>query len=56
MKRKHVLAGVLAVAMTMLSACSGMPGMGNAQPAAGEGSSTGEGQDKVYELLSLIHI
>ena len=38
MKRKHVLAGVLAVAMTMLSACSGMPGMGNAQPAAGEGT------------------
>lgn len=50
MKRKHVLAGVLAVAMTMLSACSGMPGMGNAQPAADGGSSTGEGQDKVYEL------
>ena len=50
MKRKHVLAGVLAAAMTVLSACSSMPGMGNAQPAAGGGSSTGEGQDKVYEL------
>ena len=48
MKRKHVLAGVLAAAMTVLSACSSMPGMGNAQPAADAGSGSGDGQ--VYEL------
>ncbi|MCI8270473.1 MAG: TRAP transporter substrate-binding protein DctP [Lachnospiraceae bacterium] len=53
MRKRKVLAGVLAGVMTMLCACSGMPGMGNVQQAApetkeGEEASADDG--KVYEL------
>ena len=46
MRKKHVLAGVLAAAMMAMTACSSMPGMGNAQPAANSGS----GEEQMYEL------
>lgn len=48
MKKKALLAGVLSVAMMALTACSSMPGMGNAQPAAKADSNAGT--EKVYEL------
>lgn len=57
MKKRVLTAGVLAVMMAAMSACSGMPGMGNAQPAAPEAKAKAEGggdasadTDKVYEL------
>ena len=55
MKKRVLTAGVLAVMMAAMSACSGMPGMGNAQPAAPEAKAEGGGDasadtDKVYEL------
>ena len=55
MKKRVLLAGVLTAAMMAVTACNGMPGMGNAQPAAtqakeGDSSETAAGDDKVYEL------
>lgn len=46
MKKRQVLAGVMAAAMMVLSGCSGMPGMGTTQPAAGGQG----GSEQVYEL------
>lgn len=48
MKKRAIVAGVLAAAMMALTACSGMPGMGNAQPAGNSGDAGSS--DKVYEL------
>ena len=50
MKKKALLAGVLTVAMMAMTACSGMPGMGNAQPAAQAGGNGAADTEKVYEL------
>ena len=53
MRKRKVLAGVLAGVMTMLCACSGMPGMGNVQqaaPEAKEGEEASADDGKVYEL------
>lgn len=55
MKKRVLLAGVLTAAMMAMTACNGMPGMGNAQPAAtqaqgGDSSEAAAGDDKVYEL------
>ena len=55
MKKRVLLAGVLTAAMMAVTACNGMPGMGNAQPAAtqakeGDSSEAAAGDDKVYEL------
>ena len=55
MKKRVLLAGVLTAAMVAMTACNGMPGMGNAQPAAtqakeGDSSEAAAGDDKVYEL------
>ena len=57
MKKRVLVASVLTVAMIAMTACSGMPGMGNAQPAATQaqsgGSDSGDtaaSDDKVYEL------
>ena len=55
MKKRVLLAGVLTAAMMAVTACNGMPGMGNAQPAAtqakeGDSSEAAAGDDKAYEL------
>ncbi len=52
MKKRMLAASVLAAVMAITSACSGMPGMGNAQPAAPEKKAEGGAADteKVYEL------
>lgn len=59
MKRRVLTASVLMAAMMTMTACSGMPGMGNAQPPAtqAQGGSSGEAEKgetaddgKVYEL------
>ena len=60
MKKTHVAAGLLAMAMMALTACSGMPGMGTtkaAAPAATQAAEGGDGAaaeaaapDQVYEL------
>ena len=55
MKKRVLLAGVLTAAMMAMTACNGMPGMGNAQPAAtqakeGDSSEAAASDDKVYEL------
>ena len=59
MRRRVLTASILTAAMVALSACSGMPGMGNAQPApapaqeekaeGGEAAAAAD-TDKVYEL------
>ena len=49
MKKRAIVAGVLAAAMMALTACSSMPGMGNAQPAGNSGDAAAS-SDKVYEL------
>ncbi|MCI6886918.1 MAG: C4-dicarboxylate TRAP transporter substrate-binding protein [Lachnospiraceae bacterium] len=54
MKKKALLAGVLTMAMMAVTACSGMPGMGNTQtaaPAKAEGGAAPAADTgKVYEL------
>ena len=55
MRKSALTAGILTAAMAVLSACSGMPGMGNAQPAPAqdakaEGGAEAADTDKVYEL------
>ncbi len=55
MRKRALTAGILTAAMVVLSACSGMPGMGNAQPAPAqdakaEGGAEAADTDKVYEL------
>ena len=55
MRKRALTAGILTAAMAVLSACSGMPGMGNAQPAPAqdakaEGGAEAADTDKVYEL------
>lgn len=55
MKKRVLLAGVLTAAMMAMTACNGMPGMGNTQPAAtqargGDSSEAAASDDKVYEL------
>ena len=55
MKKRVLLAGVLTAAMMAMTACNGMPGLGNTQPAAtqargGDSSEAAASDDKVYEL------
>lgn len=57
MKKKMLVAGVLAVSMLVMTACSGLPGMGTTQPAAKTDTENAEknaveasDDDTVYEL------